>query len=65
MGRVILAVIVVYVLSGCHQAVNQYDIQRAEKICGSVENIVEIYATFDAREVVLCFNGERKQLEGG
>lgn len=65
MGRVIVAVLMVAALSGCHQAVNQYDIRRAEKICGNVENIAEIQATFDTREIVICFNGERKVLEGG
>lgn len=65
MGRVILTVLMVAVLSGCHQVVNQYDIRRAEKVCGSIENIAEIHATFDAREIVICFNGKRKPLEGG
>lgn len=65
MGRVILAALMTAALSGCHQAVNQYDIRRAEKVCGNIENIAEIHATFDAREMVICFNGERKRLEGG
>lgn len=65
MGRVILAVVMVAALSGCHQVVNQYDLRRAEKVCGNIESIAEIYVSFDAREFVTCFNGERKRLEGG
>ena len=41
-------------LTGCfYQTVNQFDIQRASKVCGGVEKIVQISAAFDGQEKVL------------
>ena len=44
-------------LQGCfYQVVNNFDIERASKICGSVGDIVSIAAFFDGKEQVLCKN---------
>ena len=52
-------------LTGCfYQTVNQFDIQRASKVCGGVEKIVQISAAFDGQEKVLCLNAEQFLLEG-
>ena len=52
-------------LTGCfYQTVNQFDIQRASKVCGGVEKIVQISAAFDGQEKVLCLNAEQFLLKG-
>ena len=52
-------------LTGCfYQTVNQFDIERASKVCGGVEKIVQISAAFDGREKVLCLNAEQFLLKG-
>lgn len=65
MGRVILVVVMTVALSGCfYQTVNQYDIERAAKICGSIENIVDITSRMDGLESVICRSGEKHHLKG-
>ena len=55
-----LSVLSALLLTGCfYQTVNQFDIQRASKVCGGVEKIVQISAAFDGREKVLCLNAEQ------
>lgn len=54
----IVVVIMCILLSGCYQSVNQYDISRATRICGSVESVVEIQANFVGWESVLCTEGD-------
>lgn len=44
-------------LSGCfYQTVNQYDIRRAIKLCGSIENVVEISSYATGAETATCFD---------
>ena len=44
-------------LSGCtYQSVDQYDISRAIKVCGSAENIFRIKSYFLGAEKVKCFD---------
>ena len=43
---------------------NQFDIQRASKVCGGVEKIVQISAAFNGQEKVLCLNAEQFFLKG-
>ena len=44
-------------LSGCmYQSVDQYDLSRAIKVCGSVENIFRIKSHFLGFENVRCFD---------
>lgn len=65
MGRLILVVAMTVALSGCfYQTVNQYDIERAVKICGSIENIVDITSRMDGLESVICHNGEKHNMKG-
>lgn len=52
-------------LQGCYQAVDSWDIERAIKLCGGVENIVKIGAFFDGDEIVRCKSGVREILKGG
>ena len=50
-------------LAGCfYQTVNQFDIERASKVCGGVEKIVEISSSFLGKEVAFCKNGEKNEL---
>lgn len=50
-------------LTGClYQTVNQFDIERASKVCGDVEKVVEISADFFGDEFVLCKNGKKNSL---
>lgn len=56
--KTIAVITATLLLSGCfYQTVNQHDIQRAIVACGSLENIVEIYAEFIGDESVTCSNG--------
>lgn len=42
-------------LNGCfYQSVNKWDIERAITLCGNINNIVEIHASFDGAERVTC-----------
>lgn len=61
MIKIITASILAFSLTGCYQVVNQYDINRAIKYCGSKENILEITAGFLGEEYATCLNkpGER------
>ena len=44
-------------LSGCmYQSVDQYDLSRAIKVCGSAENIFRIKSHFLGFENVRCFD---------
>lgn len=46
-------------LQGCfYQAVNSFDIYKAIRICGSLEDIVEIASHFTGMEKVLCKNNK-------
>lgn len=59
-GLLILAI----PLSGCfYQSVNNVDIRKAIKYCGSLENIVEIQAHLDGREYAFCDNTARTSLD--
>lgn len=59
----LLVFLITLSLSGClYQAVNQYDIQRAITICGSLEKIVEINAHHSGVETVLCSTGSERNL---
>ena len=53
-------------LSGCtYQSVDQYDLSRAIKVCGSAENIFRIKSHFLGSEEVRCFDtkGENVNLD--
>ena len=61
----ILVFVMCLSLTGCfYQTVNQFDIQRASKVCGGVDKIVRITAEFDGYEKVLCLNAEQFSLKG-
>ncbi len=56
-----LIVIMCVALSGCMwQTVNSNDIRAAIRICGNINEVVEISATFIGTETVLCEN--RKEI---
>lgn len=51
-------------LSGCfYQSVNNVDIRKAIKYCGSLENIVEIQSHAHGREWAFCDNRARSDLD--
>lgn len=46
-------------LQGCfYQVVDNFDIERASKICGSMGDVVSIAAFFDGQEQVICKNNQ-------
>lgn len=50
-------------LQGCiWQTVNQFDIEKAAKICGSLEDIVAIASFFGGDERVLCTDNKTYRL---
>lgn len=46
--------ILAFSLQGCYQMIDQSDIHRAIKVCGTIENINEIQAHFTADETFSC-----------
>lgn len=57
MSKFIIAIIACVSLSGCmYQSVDQYDLSRAIKVCGSAENIFRIKSHFLGFENVRCFD---------
>ena len=59
-----LVFVMCFPMTGCfYQTVNQFDIERASKVCGGVEKIVEISSSFVGDEVALCKNGENNSLQ--
>ena len=65
MSKFIIAIIACVSLSGCfYQTVNQYDINRAIALCGSVANIHQIYSYYVGSEDATCYSGEQDSLGG-
>ena len=65
MSKFIIAIIACVSLSGCfYQTVNQYDINRAIALCGSVANIHQIGAYHLGRVDTTCYSGEQDSLDG-
>ena len=65
MSKFIIAIIACVSLSGCfYQTVNQYDINRAIALCGSVANIHQIASYFLGRVDATCYSGEQAGLGG-
>ena len=62
MINLISAVVIAISLTGCYQVVNSWDIERATKICGGIENVVEISARIDGSEFVQCKVGLNRSL---
>ena len=65
MSKFVIAIIACVSLSGCfYQTVNQYDINRAIALCGSVANIHQIGSYFLGRVDATCYSGEQVSLDG-
>jgi uncharacterized membrane protein YjjB (DUF3815 family) len=65
MSKFIIAIIACVSLSGCfYQTVNQYDINRAIALCGSVANIHQIDSYYLGRVDATCYSGEQVSLGG-
>ena len=63
MSKFIIAIIACVSLSGCfYQTVNQYDINRAIALCGSVANIHQIDSYYLGRVDATCYSGEQDSL---
>ena len=63
MKKLLALILVTTSLTGCvYQTVNQYDIQRAIIICGSLDKVVEISAHHLGMESVLCTTGLERNL---
>lgn len=65
MSKFIIAIIACVSLSGCfYQTTNQYDINRAIALCGSVANIHQIYSYSLGGADATCYSGEQASLGG-
>ena len=65
MSKFIIAIIACVSLSGCfYQTVNQYDINRAIALCGSIANIHQIDSYYLGRVDATCYSGEQVSLGG-
>jgi hypothetical protein len=61
-----LVLILCIALSGCMwQTVNSNDIRSAIRICGNMNEVVEISATFLGTETVLCENRKEIMITSG
>jgi hypothetical protein len=61
-----LVLILCIALSGCMwQTVNSNDIRSAIRICGNMNEVVEISATFLGTETVLCENRKEIMMTSG
>ncbi len=63
MIKLISAVVLAISLTGCYQVVNSWDIERATKICGGLENVVAIAAHINGTEAVQCKTGPTRNLK--
>lgn len=54
--KVIAIILVGVLLTGCYQSLNQTDIKKAIKYCGTVENIEYVEAHMNGDEAVKCLN---------
>lgn len=52
--------ILAFSLQGCYQMVDQSDIHRAIKVCGTIENINEIQAHVNGQETFSCIKPVEK-----
>jgi len=57
MEKILVIALCAATLAGCYQTTNQWDIERATRICGGVEKIVEITVLMTGDELVTCKNG--------
>ena len=63
MKKLLALILVTASLTGClYQTVNQYDIQRAIIICGSLDKVAEIASHHTGVETVLCTTGPQRSL---
>lgn len=63
MIRSIFVIAAALTLSGCaYQSVNNNDIQTAIKVCGSLDNVVEVSALFQGSERVVCSDRKKHWL---
>lgn len=48
-------ILICLILNGCfYQTVSQWDIERAIAMCGKLENVAEIVASFEGTERTTC-----------
>jgi hypothetical protein len=58
--KIIISIMLALALQGCMwQTVNESDMRTAARICGSMNNVVEISANFVGSETVICEDGVR------
>lgn len=61
--KLLAIILMAFSLSGCfYQTTNQYDLQDAIKICGTLENIASISSDFSSEESVTCMNNMSSRL---
>lgn len=64
MLKYIALIITALALQGCMwQTVDSYDISRAVKFCGGVENVAKIKAAFAGDERVFCYDNTSSSLD--
>ena len=63
MKKLLALILVTTSLTGClYQTVNQYDIQRAVIMCGSIDKVAEIASHHTGVETVTCITGPERNL---
>jgi hypothetical protein len=64
--KIIISIMLVLALQGCMwQTVNESDMRTAARVCGSMNNVVEITANFVGGETVICEDRTKHLLKEG
>ena len=64
--KIIISIMLALALQGCMwQTITESDMRAAARVCGSMNNVVEISSHFDGKESVLCENRTKHLLKEG
>jgi hypothetical protein len=64
--KIIISIMLALALQGCMwQTVNESDMRTAAQVCGSMNNVVEISASFIGTETVICEDRTKHLLKEG
>jgi len=64
--KIIISIMLAFALQGCMwQTVNESDMRTAARVCGSMNNVVEISSHFSGTETVICEDRTKHLLKEG
>lgn len=64
--KILISIMLALALQGCMwQTVNESDMRTAARVCGSMNNVVEISANFVGSETVICEDRTKHLLKEG